>query len=75
MKLEMKLLKVLDLIHNQKLRVLNKQKILYTDLHDIYSRIDDMYSIVSNNRYKPEFYEVNGKFQEVNKPRTKEYNG
>jgi hypothetical protein len=66
MQLEVKLLKVLELIHNQKLNVLNKKEILYTDLHNIYSKVDDMYSIVSNNRHKPEFHLINGEFRGVN---------
>jgi len=71
MKIEIKLLKTLDLIHNQKVRLLNKQEIKYEDLHKLYTRIEDIYSVVSNNRYKPEFFEVNGIFQEVNNTRTK----
>jgi len=71
MKIEIKLLKTLDLIHNQKVRLLNKQEIKYEDLHKLYTRIEDIYSVVSNNRYRPEFFEVNGMFQEINSIRTK----
>ena len=71
MKIEIKLLKTLDLIHNQKVRLLNKQEIKYEDLHKLYTKIDDIYSVVSNNRYKPEFFEINGVFQEVKSIRTK----
>ena len=71
MNIEIKLLKTLDLIHNQKVRLLNKQEIKYEDLHKLYTRIDDIYSVVSNNRYKPEFFEINGVFQEVKSIRPK----
>lgn len=71
MKIEIKLLKILELIHNQKLRILNKDEILYTDLYEIYNKVNDVYSVVSNNRHKPEFFEVNGKFQEIKNIRTK----
>jgi hypothetical protein len=71
MQLEVKLLKVLELIHIQKLNVLNKQDIKYEDLHKLYTRIEDIYSVVSNKRYRPEFFEVKGMFQEINNMRTK----
>jgi len=71
MKIEIKLLKTLDLIHNQKVRLLNKQDIKYEDLHNLYTRIEDIYSVVSNKRHRPEFFEVNGVFQEINNIRTK----
>jgi len=71
MKIEIKLLKTLDLIHNQKVRLLNKQDIKYEDLHNLYTRIEDIYSVVSNKRYRPEFFEVKGMFQEINSIRTK----
>jgi hypothetical protein len=71
MQIEIKLLKILELIHNQKLRILNKDEILYTDLHNIYSKLNDVCCIVNNNRHKPEFFEVNGKFQEIKNIRTK----
>jgi uncharacterized protein YfkK (UPF0435 family) len=71
MQLEVKLLKVLELIHIQKLNVLNKQDIKYEDLHKLYTRIEDIYSVVSNKRHRPEFFEVKGMFQEINNMRTK----
>ena len=71
MKIEIKLLKTLDLIHNQKVRLLNKQEIKYEDLHKLYTRIEEIYYVVSNKRYRPEFFEVNGMFQEINSIRTK----
>jgi len=71
MKIEIKLLKILELIHNQKLRILNKDEILYTDLYEIYNKLNDVYTTVSNKRHRPEFFEVNGVFQEINNTRTK----
>ena len=43
MKTDLKLLKALDLIHAQKIKLLTKKEILYTDLHKIYSK---MYVII-----------------------------
>ena len=71
MKTYLKLLKALDLIHAQKIKLLTKKEILYTDLHKIYSKIEEVYSIMSNKKHTPEFYEVNAKFKEVNKIETK----
>ena len=71
LKFELKLLKIMDLIHENKMRLLDDKPILYSSLADIHSRVEILYDTIKNNQYKPEYHGINGKFKEVNKVETK----
>ena len=60
LKFEMKLVKILELLHEQKTRVLEEKPILYTTLSDIYQRVEILYDTIKNNQYTPEYYGVKG---------------
>jgi hypothetical protein len=59
-KFEMKLVKILELLHEQKVRVLEEKSVSYSSLSDIYSRIELLYETIKNNQYRPEYYGVKG---------------
>ena len=71
LKFELKLLKIMELIHDNKLRLLDDKPVLYSSLSDIHSRVEVLYDTIKNNQYKPEYHGINGKFKEVNKVETK----
>ena len=71
LKFELKLLKIMELIHDNKLRLLDDKPILYSSLADIHSRVEILYDTIKNNQYKQEYHGINGKFKEVNKVETK----
>jgi len=71
LKFELKLLKIMDLIHENKMRLLDDKPVLYSSLADIHSRVEILYDTIKNNQYKPEYHDINGKFKEVNKVETK----
>lgn len=60
LKFEMKLVKILELLHEQKVRVLEEKSVSYSSLSDIYSRIEILYDTIKNNQYRPEYYGVKG---------------
>jgi len=60
LKFEMKLVKILELLHEQKTRVIEDKPILYTTLSDIYQRVEILYDTIKNNQYTPEYYGVKG---------------
>jgi hypothetical protein len=60
LKFEMKLVKILELLHEQKVRVLEEKSVSYSSLSDIYSRIELLYETIKNNQYRPEYYGVKG---------------
>ena len=60
LKFEMKLVKILELLHEQKVRVLEEKSVSYSSLQDIYSRIEILYDTIKNNQYRPEYYGVKG---------------
>ena len=39
-KIELKLLKILDLLHEQKVRMIEEKPVLYSSLSDIHSRVE-----------------------------------
>ena len=61
LKFELKLLKILELLHQQKERVIEEKPISYSSLSDIYSRVEILYDTIKNNQYTPEYYGVKGK--------------
>ena len=71
LKFELKLLKIMELIHNQKVRLIEEKPVLYSSLADIHDRVEVLYDTIKNNQYKPEYHGINGKFKEVNKVETK----
>ena len=72
LKFELKLLKIMELIHEQKVRLIEERPIQYSSLADIHSRVEVIYDTIKNNQYKPtRMYGINGKFKEVNKVETK----
>ena len=71
LKFELKLLKIMDLIHEQKVRLIEERPVQYSSLADIHSRVEILYDTIKNNQYKPEYHGINGKFKEVNKVETK----
>ena len=71
LKFELKLLKIMELIHDNKLRLLNDKPVLYSSLSDIHSRVEILYDTIKNNQYKPEYHGINGKLKEVNKVGTR----
>ena len=71
LKFELKLLKIMDLIHENKMRLLDDKPILYSSLADIHDRVEVIYDTIKNNQYRPESYSINGEFKEVNKVETK----
>ena len=71
LKFELKLLKIMELIHENKMRLLDDKPILYSSLSDIHNRVEVLYDTIKNNQYKPEYHGINGKFKEVNKVGTR----
>ena len=59
-KIELKLLKILDLLHDQKVRLIEEKPIQYSSLSDIHSRVETIYNTIKNNQYRPEYYGVKG---------------
>ena len=71
LKFELKLLKILELLHEQKERLIEEKPILYSSITNIYERVEILYDTIKNNQYKPESYNINGAFKEMNKVETK----
>tara|TARA_R100000781_G_scaffold102673_1_gene66213 strand:+ start:558 stop:791 length:234 start_codon:yes stop_codon:yes gene_type:complete len=71
LKFELKLLKIMELIHEQKVRLIEERPIRYSSLADIHSRVEVIYDTIKNNQYKPEYHNINGGFKERNKVETK----
>ena len=67
LKFELKLLKILELLHEQKERLIEEKPILYSSITNIYERVEVLYDTIKNNQYKPESYNINGAFKEMNK--------
>ena len=71
LKFELKLLKIMELLHENKVRLLEDKPVLYTSIADIHSRVELIYDTIKNNQYKPEYHNINGEFKEMNKVETK----
>jgi len=67
LKFELKLLKILELLHEQKERLIEEKPILYSSITNIYERVEVLYDTIKNNQYKPESYNINGGFKELHK--------
>lgn len=70
-KFELKLLKIMELIHEQKVRLIEEKPIQYSSLADIHNRVETIYNTIKNNQYRPEYYGVNGVMPTRNKVETK----
>jgi hypothetical protein len=66
LKLEMKLVKILEILHKQKVKLLANKKISYSSLHDVYQRVELIYDTLKNNKLKPEYYTVSGELKQIN---------
>jgi hypothetical protein len=66
LKLEMKLVKILEILHKQKVKLLANKKISYSSLHDVYQRVELIYDTLKNNKFKPEYYTVSGELKQIN---------
>ena len=55
LKFEMKLIKILELLHEQKERLIAEKPIQYSSLSDIYNRVETLYDTIKNNQYTPEY--------------------
>lgn len=71
--IKLRLLKVLDLIHKEKVRVLKQKRLSYSRLHKMYEMIESVYDTL---HYKPEdmaekMYPINGSLSSENISRTK----
>ena len=71
LKFELKLLKIMELLHENKVRLLENKPVLYTSIADIHNRVELIYDTIKNNQYKPEYHNINGEFKEMNKVETK----
>ena len=60
LKFEMKLIKILELLHEQKERLIAEKPVQYSSLSDIYNRVETLYDTIKNNQYTPEYYGVKG---------------
>ncbi|QGZ17881.1 hypothetical protein HTVC103P_gp13 [Pelagibacter phage HTVC103P] len=65
LKFELKLLKIMELLHENKVRLLEDKPVLYTSIADIHNRVELIYDTVKNNQYKPEYHNINGGFKEL----------
>jgi hypothetical protein len=60
LKFELKLLKIMELIHEQKVRLIEEKPVLHSSLQDIYMKIEILYDTIKNNQYRPEYHGING---------------
>jgi|DEB0MinimDraft_10_1074344.scaffolds.fasta_scaffold219075_2 hypothetical protein len=72
--IKLRLLKVLDLIHHEKIRVLKQKKLSYSRLHKMYEMIESVYDTIT---HKPEdmaekMFPINGSLINENISKTKD---
>ena len=67
-KFELKLLKILDLLHEQKVRLIEEKPVLYSSLADIHSRVEIIYDTIK--RSKGRDFAPKGVMIPMNKTRT-----
>ena len=49
-KIELKLLKILDLLHEQKVRLIEEKPIQYSSLSDIHTRVEVIYDTIKTSK-------------------------
>lgn len=59
-KIELKLLKILDLVHLAKLKLLDEEDITYAELHKIYNKVELIYDTIQQQKNRPEYHGING---------------
>ena len=67
-KIELKLLKIMELIHEQKVRLIEEKPVLYSSLADIHTKVEVIYDTIK--RSKGRDFTPNGVMIQVNKTRT-----
>ena len=67
-KIELKLLKILDLLHEQKVRLIEEKPVLYSSLAYIHSRVEVIYDTIKTSKGRD--FTPNGVMIQVNKTRT-----
>jgi hypothetical protein len=67
-KIELKLLKILDLLHDQKVRLIEEKPIQYSSLSDIHTRVEVIYDTIKRNKGRD--FTPNGVMIPMNKART-----
>ena len=66
LKIDTKLLKVLDLLHLAKLKLLDEEDITYAELHKIYKKVELVYDTMQQQKSRPESFRVNGQLININ---------
>jgi hypothetical protein len=66
LKIDTKLLKVLDLLHLAKLKLLDEEDITYAELHKIYNKVELVYDTIQQQKSRPESFRVNGQLININ---------
>ena len=59
-KIELNLLKILDLVHLAKLKLLDEDDITYAELHKIYNKVELVYDTIQQQKSRPEYHGING---------------
>ena len=59
-KIELKLLKILDLVHLAKLKLLDEEDITYAELHKIYNKVELVYDTIQQQKSRPKYHVING---------------
>ena len=67
-KIELKLLKILDLLHDEKINILDNKQVLYSNIQKIHSRVEVIYDGIK--RSKGRDFTPNGVMIQTNKTRT-----
>ncbi len=67
-KIELKLLKILELLHEQKVRLIEDKKVQYSSLADIHTRVEVIYDTI--NRSNGRDFAPKGVMIPMNKART-----
>lgn len=74
LKIDTKLLKVLDLLHLAKLKLLDEEDITYAELHKIYNKVELVYDTIQQQRSRPEYHGINGTLDTRTNNKHKGYN-
>jgi len=67
-KIELKLLKILDLLHEEKINILDNKQVLYSNIQKIHSRVEVIYDTIRTSKGRD--FTPNGVMLPVNKTRT-----
>jgi hypothetical protein len=67
-KIELKLLKILDLLHDEKINILDNNQVLYSNIQKIHSRVENIYDTIKISKGRD--FTPKGVMITVNKTRT-----